>query len=179
MKLLTRSLVVLALSVVLLGVASLPVMAQSTLSEQQRQLIRANCLTIKNSLNQLKATDALLRVNRGQVYEAMSGRLMDRFNSRLNSNRLDAQGLTAITQSYDTRLNTFRRDYEDYARQLDAAIRIDCESDPDAFHFAIDNARTKRQQLHEDVKMLHAHIADYRAGVIDFQTNFERVAGEE
>jgi hypothetical protein len=153
--------------------------AQSILSEEQLQKISNNCVSIKNTLNQLHASDALLRVNRGQVYEAMATKLMDRFNSRLTSNDLDAVGTTAVTNSYRTALNTFRTDYQSYERQLSATIKIDCTQKPSEFHAAIENAREKREVVHKDVIRLHQYIDDYRSAVNDFFINFERVTGDE
>jgi hypothetical protein len=153
------------------------VSAQSAgLTDDQRDRIKLNCVTIKSTLTQLQANDALLRANRGQVYESMKTRLMDRFNSRLTSNSLDARGLSSLTKTYDERLGLFRAHYADYARQLDTALKIDCTRDPDAFHLAVANARTKRGIIHDDVKRLHVLIDDYRSSVIDFKTNFQRVS---
>jgi hypothetical protein len=175
MNSLIRSACIVVIAAYLLFVAT-PVSAQTTLSQEQRDRISANCLTIKNTLTQLRASDALLRVNRGQVYEALGTRLMDRFNARLGSNGLDARGLTSLTKSYDERLAQFRIHYDEYARQLETALRIDCSNDPDAFHLAITNARTKRAIVHEDVLRLHTLIDDYRSSVNDFRLNFERVS---
>lgn len=152
--------------------------AQTTLTEEQLRRISANCTTTKNTLNQLHATDALLRVNRGQVYEAMSTKLMDRFNTRLTSNNLDAVGTIAVTKGYRTALNTFRSDYQTYERQLSDAINIDCTKKPAEFHTAIESAREKRDTVHKDVLRLHQYIDDYRFAVKDFLINFERVAGD-
>lgn len=159
--------------------ASLPVHAQTVLTDAQRSRIQANCTVIKGSLSQLRASDALLRVNRGQVYEALGTRWMGRFNTRLTSNAIDAKGLASLTKSYDDRLNKFRTDYDVYARQLETAIKTDCAKDPDGFHLAIEGARTKRASLNEDVRQLHAYIDDYRSGVVNVRTNFLRLSGED
>jgi hypothetical protein len=153
--------------------------AQSDLTDDQLQRISANCLSIKNTLNQLHASDALLRVNRGQIYESMGTKLMDRFNGRLTSNSLDAVGTIAVTNSYRSALDTFRSDYQLYERQLSAAIKIDCDKQPGAFHNAIEDARTKRNKVHTDVGRLHQYIDDYRSAVNDFLINFERTSGDQ
>jgi len=147
------------------------------LTDEQLARISANCLTIKSSLNQLHASDALLRVNRGQIYESMGTKLMDSFNSRLGSNSLDNKGLTAVTDSYQTALTTFRNDYRTYEQQLAATIRIDCSTQPASFHDSLENARTKREKVHTDVLRLHQYIDDYRSTVNDFMLNFDRVTG--
>lgn len=157
---------------VLLSVTGLQtVSAQVSLTETQRKLITSNCVTIKNSLNQLHATDALLRVNRGQIYESMSGKLMNNFNSRLRSNDRDVRGLEVITNGYQNALTKFREDYATYERQLSATIRIDCTTSPDEFHAAVLDARLKRQTVHQDVLRLHRYIDDYRSAVDDFILN--------
>lgn len=151
--------------------------AQSTqLTDEQRARIVSNCTTIKNSLNQLRASDALLRVNRGQAYESLSNRLMDTFNARLSSNGLDAKGMVSVTSTYDATLTGFRTAYQGYERQLVAAIRIDCTKDPDAFHAAIADARTKRTAVHDQVVKLHQAIDDYGTVVSDFYGDFRRVS---
>lgn len=153
--------------------------AQTILTEEQLQRISANCLSIKNTLNQLHATDALLRVNRGQIYDAMGTKLMNNFNSRLTSNGKDAKGLQAVTSGYQTALDTFRSDYREYESKLSIAIKVDCDKQPSEFHAAIEDARTKRTKLHTDVLRLHQYIDDYRSGVSDFLINFERTSGSK
>lgn len=174
-----RLAIVAVIATLFLSIAGLTsTSAQTTLTNEQLQRISANCLSIKNTLNQLHASDALLRVNRGQIYEAMSTKLMDRFNARLTSNGLDATGTMAVTNGYRTALATFRTDYQAYERQLSAALRIDCDQKPAEFHAVIEDARTLRSKVHTDVIRLHQYIDDYRSAVNDFYINFQRVTGE-
>lgn len=163
------------------GVMSLALLqntsAQSTLSDKQRQRIIDNCSTIKTTLNQLHASDALLRVNRGQIYESMSSNLMANFNARLNSNNHDIKGFQVVTNGYQGALNDFRSSYQQYERQLSAVIRIDCTKEPVAFHVALQDARSKREKVHDNVVRLHQYIDDYRSAVNDFLINYERLSG--
>lgn len=147
------------------------------LTPEQTQRVKANCVSIKSSLSQLHASDALLRVNRGQVYEAMSTKLMDTFNSRLASNSLDNKAMVTVTDNYRKALDTFRTDYIAYEQKLAAAIRIDCVSQPNTFHTTVQDARKLRKTVHEDVLKLHRFIDDYRSSVGDFLLNFERISG--
>jgi hypothetical protein len=146
------------------------------LTPEQTQRVKANCVSIKSSLSQLHASDALLRVNRGQVYEAMSTKLMDTFNSRLASNSLDNKAMVTVTDNYRKALDTFRTDYIAYEQKLAAAIRIDCVSQPNMFHTTVQDARKLRKTVHEDVLKLHRFIDDYRSSVGDFLLNFERIS---
>ena len=174
-----RILFVAVISLLTIGLlvpfATKPVGAEE-LSPEQVEHIKTNCVSIKNSINQLHASDALLRVNRGQVYESMATKLMDRFNDRLASNGLDAKAMTTVTSSYRSALNSFRDHYISYEQKLSEAIRIDCSSQPNTFHDTLQEARELRETVHDDVLRLHRLIDDYRSSVGDFLLNFERIS---
>lgn len=146
------------------------------LTPTQTEQIKANCVSIKNSLSQLHASDALLRVNRGQMYESVASKLMDNFNNRLGINSLDNKAMTTVTSSYRAALNNFRVDYIAYEQKLSAAIRIDCTSQPNSFHTTVQEARELRETVHADVLKLHRLIDDYRSSVGDFLLNYERLS---
>ncbi len=162
----------------LLLVGSAHAIAAADLSDEQLGRIQANCLSIKGSLNQLHATDGLLRVNRGQIYESLGTKLMNNFNSRLGNNGLDNKGLIAVTQGYKSAQMTFINDYISYEQQLSSLIRIDCAKEPRIFHDGLESARLKRAAVHTDVARLHKYIDDYRLAVSDFMLNFNRVTGK-
>jgi len=147
------------------------------LSSEQKDRISANCVSIKASLNQLHASDALLRVNRGQFYESVGTRLMGNFNARLSNNGFDIKGMVAIADNYKSSLAEFRSDYQTYERQLAVTLRIDCTTEQSAFHDSLVNARAKRATVHTDVTRLNRYIEDYRSAVDNFMLNYERVTG--
>ncbi len=146
------------------------------LTPEQTERVKLNCVSIKNTLSQLHASDALLRVNRGQVYESMASKLMDTFNTRLANNRLDNKAMMTVTSNYRTALNNFRLDYIAYEQKLSDAIKIDCSAQPNTFHETLEEARTLRKKVHEDVLKLHRYIDDYRTSVSDFLLNYERIS---
>lgn len=148
------------------------------LSDDQINRIKANCLSIKGSLNQLHASDALLRVNRGQIYESIGTKLMSTFSSRLSNNGLDNKGLVVVTNQYQTALATFRTDYQTYEQQLSTTLRIDCTKEPTIFHNSLLDARKDREIVHTDVVRLNQYIDDYRSAINDFMINFDRVTGK-
>lgn len=131
------------------------------MTDDQINRIRSSCVSTKNTLAQLHASDALLRVNRGQIYEYMSTKLMKRFNDRANSNRYDIRGLTSITESYGMVLTTFRSDYQAYEEQLSSALGIDCSKEPVKFYDSVALARTSRSRVHDNVVELHYYIDEY------------------
>jgi hypothetical protein len=133
----------------------------AALSQAQILRIQANCVSAKNTLQQLRASDGLLRVNRGQAYLSISTKLMSRFNDRASSNHLDITGLQSVSQNYDAMTATFSADYNTYAEQLTTAINIDCQKQPEAFYSAVELARIQRAKVHVDVTKLHQYIDDY------------------
>jgi hypothetical protein len=171
----TKSLAVcLVLAVVLSGASLLNVFAQSdSITDQQIELIRTNCVSVKNTLNQLHVSDALLRVNRGQIYESMSTKLMERFNSRVANNNLNNASLVSVTTSYGLMLDTFRSDYITYEEKLSSAIGIDCSKQPVAFYDAISVARTERSQVHADVIKLNQYINQYQSALSQFEKDHQ------
>lgn len=146
------------------------------LSDRQRSKIQAECAQIKGSLSQLHASDALLRVNRGQTYESLSSRLMNPFNARLNASGLDSKAMTTHTTQYTAALTSFRAQYISYEKKLSEALRIDCRKDAGSFYTAVLEARELRQDVHKDVEKLHSIIDDYGTSVSDFLLNFKRLA---
>ncbi len=182
MRQITRRFGLLAMTFLVAGsiffLTSSVVRAQTvgTLTDEQKQQIIDNCVSIKNSLSQLHASDALLRVNRGQIYESMAGKLMDRFNDRLGNNSLDNKAMLTITTNYRTQLTSFRTDYISYEKKLSEAMNINCTEKPTEFYNSVEDARTLRNTVHTDVIKLHQYIDDYRGSVGDFLLNFERLS---
>lgn len=132
--------------------------------------IRANCVEAQSVLRRLHASDGLLRVNRGQLYELISTKLMAPMNSRIALNRLDGMGLVSITANYERQLDAFRLSYKEYEESMSATLEIDCTNQPVAFYDKVNESREKRQRVNEHTLVLHKTIGDYR-------TEFEAFTG--
>ncbi len=149
--------------------------AEEPLTDEQKSHIRSECAQIKGSLNQLHASDALLRVNRGQVYEAISSKLMSPFNSRLGSAGFDNKAMATHTAQYAAALADFRADYIQYEQKVSSALKVDCQQQPQQFYKAIIEARELRKSVHGDVQRLHRVMSEYGTSVNDFLLNFKRL----
>lgn len=149
------------------------------LSDDHIDRIRSNCVSAKHSLTQLHANDGLLRVNRGQIYEALSVKLMVPMNSRITLNRLDGGDMVNITASYDQELASFRSNYQVYERQLSSVMRINCDSSPEKFYEAVKEASESRKAVHGSVVALHEHIREYQKAFDDFAREFEENVSSE
>jgi hypothetical protein len=165
--------VVATLSIV--GIATIvwhaSVKAQSPpMTEVHIDRIRANCVNAKSVLTRLHASDALLRVNRGQLYESISTKLMAPFNSRVTLNKYDGSKLITQSAKYEALLNEFRTNYKAYDEAIGKALRINCVNEPVAFYDSVGEARSKRVLVHQIVVKLQEIIQSYK-------TEFEAFAG--
>ncbi len=153
----------LAAAALLTAAALTPVRAQSSadLTSDQLNQVKTTCLATQNTLRQLRTSDALLRVNRGQLYELMSSKLMEPFNTRLQNNSVDARAFTDTSSRYAEALNSFRADYQSYDEQMSAALNINCTGQPGKFYDAIVSARTKRLTVHDDILKMNQLINSY------------------
>jgi hypothetical protein len=153
---------------------SVPARAESVpMTEAHIEQIRANCVDAQSILTQLHASDALLRVNRGQLYESISTKLMAPFNSRVALNKYDGAKLTEQSVAYDRQLDEFRSNYKDYDEAISKALKINCINEPVAFYDSVADARAKRQIVHQSTVALQETIQNYKNQFEAFATNLE------
>lgn len=166
----------LIIAVCLSGLSFLRVNAQdNALQSQQIELIRSNCASIKNTLNQLHASDALMRVNRGQTYESILTKLIDKFNERLANNNINNDSLKSIKTEYKLDLDTFRNDYKTYEERLSDAIAVDCLKQPATFYEAVQSARSSRLIVHADTQRLNVLTEKYQQTLEQFEKDYKTV----
>lgn len=180
-----RAGILIAVSLLLLavfGVANSTAMARdetTALSAEKLAAIQSRCATIKTNLNQLHTTDALLRVNRGQVYASISADLMAKLNSRIALNRLDGARLIQVTNTYEDNHAMFRQAYQEYNDEIVDLLNIDCEAKPQEFYDTLLHAREKRARVHESVKRLNTNINEYQTAFVQFRERFEQEVASE
>lgn len=135
--------------------------------------IRANCLDAQATLFQLHASDAGLRVNRGQIYESISTKLMAPFNSRIVLNRISDENLLTTAAQYDKQLEAFRQQYQQYEEAMSATLRINCVNQPVAFYDSVADTREKRRLTHQATVELHKTIQKYGSEFETYAKNFQ------
>jgi len=161
-------------SVVLSGASLWQVVAQSTaMTEAHIERIKANCIDAQASLTQLHTSDALLRVNRGRIYESIATKLMVPFNSRVTSNQLDGKSLIDIYTTYEKHLAEFRSNYQSYEQSMSETLRINCQNQPVSFYDKVNATSELRKRVHTSVVALHKAINDYRVAFDAFAKKFE------
>ena len=150
----------------LLGASSIPsiVKAQEAapMTEAHIERIRANCIEAQTTLTQLHTSDAGLRVNRGQIYESISTKLMAPLNSRITLNKLDGATLVTITATYENQLTDFRTKYQQYEESMSKILKLDCQKQPVAFYDGVGETRELRKYVHDSSVALQKTIQEYK-----------------
>lgn len=150
------------------------VRAQSDpMTESHIARIKANCVEAQSTLTQLHATDALLRVNRGQLYESIATKLMAPFNSRVALNQLDGAALVSIAATYEQQLTQFRSNYQQYEEAMSDLLKINCANQPVAFYDGVADARDKRKKVHDSTLQLQKSVQEYKTEFDTFATKVE------
>lgn len=181
MKLSVRILMLIVMLMIAASPLSvLKVAAQDApITDTQISRIRGNCVTALNTLNQLHASDGLLRVNRGQLYESISSKLMVQFNTRVSRAGYDISSLKSITTNYQKQLDTFRNDYQTYEEKLSSTLEIKCSKQPVEFLNSVEEARDDRNKVHDDTVQLNQYISDYQGAITTFENRFNQPVNEE
>lgn len=166
----TKLIKIIMLSLATAGMLfSPPVFAQENLLPADDNTIidklQENCDTIRGVLRRLHTTDALLRVNAGQMYNGMSVRLMARLNSRLALNRVDSSNLVEITSQFEASRKEFVSNYSTYETALSNVIKTNCKTNAGKFYELLIIARDQRSKLAESVQDMHTSISDYQVAV--------------
>lgn len=173
MKRLFMAIVALVVATTGLTVSDASAQSNQAMTDAHVERIRANCNDAQATLQQLHASDGPLRVNRGQIYDSISTKLMTRLNSRLALNRLDASTLVNITAQYSKVLSSFRADYKQYDDQMSTVLSIDCRKQPVTFYDAVAKARQLREAVHADVGELRQLIVEYQKAFDAFYLQFK------
>jgi len=163
-----RFLVFIAI-VAVAGVATTVVRAQSApMTEAHIERIRSHCVEAQSSLRQVHASDALLRVNRGQLYESISTKLMAPLDSRIAASKQDGGKLAETAATYERQLAEFRANYQTYEEAMSKTLQINCTNQPVAFYDSVADTRNKRGIVYDNSQSLQRTIQAYSKQFDDF-----------
>lgn len=143
------------------------------MTEEHITRIRANCVSAQATLRQLHASDALMRVNRGQIFQSISTRLMVPFNGRIAKYTQQNVALVGLASDYDRQFATFSTSYQQYEEAMSRTLKIDCQNQPVAFYDSVNDTRVKRQVTHESVLELQKTVQEYGVQFELFAKNFQ------
>ncbi|MEP6710646.1 MAG: hypothetical protein ABJA64_02920 [Candidatus Saccharibacteria bacterium] len=163
MTYLRRPFIFVLASVIVLACFAVPAKADdTTITDAQLVQIRGRCTEIQTTLDRIHSNDALLRVNRGQLYELISTKLMARLNSRIALNHLDGSSLVSVASNYESHLNAFRVNYQLYEEALSNTIKTNCTDQPVNFYNKLQEARSKRADVLKSIQDITDDISSYQ-----------------
>lgn len=140
------------------------------------QNVTIDCLDVKFKLTSVHQEDGLNRVNSGQLYEAVSTKLMARLGSRIVENRLDGAELIKKASEYETALDNFRNHYQTYEVAMNALIKSDCSTQPVIFYNDLQRVRDLRAEVDTDTQQLTRITMEYYDAFLAFS---ERISQQK
>lgn len=170
-----RLMIVIVLTIASLGVVSYSRQASAVvpISDVTIQQVKLRCIENQAAINRLKQTDAFLRIDRGSLYQDISGKLMTPLNERIAEAQLDGNRLAGITADFSRQYDVFYSNYISYNLELEDLLQIDCKREPRDFYNLLVSVREKRQALDVSNKKLVSLVVDYRSAFKDFRTEFD------
>ncbi|HET7629895.1 MAG TPA: hypothetical protein VFK03_00810 [Candidatus Saccharimonadales bacterium] len=143
------------------------------LTDRQIEIIRSNCQSSQVTLKQIQLSDVATRISRGRDYQQLI-KLMATFNSRLALNKIDAGELTTVTADMEDQFNNFQQTYIQYSDQLSNLITFKCQDKPTDFYDELNQARSLRQDLADEVDAMDKLLDDYQKGVSTIAKNLSQ-----
>jgi hypothetical protein len=134
------------------------------LNDQTRAKIAENCSVAQSTLQRISSSDTTTRINRGRDYDQVL-KLFHAMNTRAASNNIAEPKLTELTKSFETALNDFRTNYNQYNDQLKGTYESDCKNQTQTFYDALQKTRDGRSKINNDINKLDALINEYQVVV--------------
>lgn len=139
--------------------------ASLMLTDDQITSIRSNCVDVQSTLTRVFSNDVLSRVHLGGEYDTISGKLMAPMNSRIALNKLDGVALAKTTLDFNTRLDTFRAQYQQYKDKMTKLTQMKCVDQSVTFYDTLSIARANRAMVHDSVLALNSLAKQYQTQV--------------
>ncbi|MDO4870501.1 MAG: hypothetical protein Q3996_00160 [Candidatus Saccharibacteria bacterium] len=153
------------------GNINLALAEENSIDDQLVNNVKTNCNQIKIRLRQLQVSDALSRVNYGQIYESINLNVITPSNTRLVTNGIKPVDLIVLSSDYDRNLNQFRRNYLVYEEKLSILVKNDCQSDPRGFYQKLTEVRQLRQQNAALLKQVDSLARQYQTMIRKMNVN--------
>ncbi|MBP5648246.1 hypothetical protein J6X04_03115 [Candidatus Saccharibacteria bacterium] len=150
-----RFLVVVA--VFAMSVVALPVNA---ISDNQVEVIKERCESIRDNLKVVQKNDAKARVHLGGRFETVLSKFIMPLNMRLVENGLPSAELVENQNDFSKAKTIFVNDYINYQQELEELVAMDCKNEPKQFYEKLEKVRQKRKMMEQDVMKLRTLITN-------------------
>lgn len=160
-----RSLIVMAMIVVIASPKAAFAVDQVVLTNDQIEHIRNNCGDTQTAISSIRATDKVAYVNIGQQVGTLSSRLIAPMNSRVALNKLDGVALAKTAVDFNTEVKQFQELYRDYEESIGAATTMGCYNQPVEFYDNLTTVLRKRGLVRQSLDKITVLITQYRVNV--------------
>ena len=150
-----RFLVVVA--VFAMSVVALPVNA---ISDNQVEVIKERCESIRDNLKVVQKNDAKARVHLGGRFETVLSKFIMPLNMRLVENGLPSAELVENQNDFSKAKTIFVNDYINYQQELEELVAMGCKNEPKQFYEKLEKVRQKRKMMEQDVMKLRTLITN-------------------
>lgn len=127
--------------------------------------IPQECSNIKKHLRKVRSSDALKRVSLGQNYENLANNFMEKMNLAAISSKLSAVDLVKDSAEFSQNFEIFKKDYQEYERELARILEKDCSKDGSEFYSEIEKLRMLREKVDFSTKKIEESAEKYLASV--------------
>lgn len=131
--------------------------------------ITMDCLAVKFKLTKVHEDDGLVRVTAGQAYDQIGNKLMTRLNSKIAEQKLGGGPLINAAADFEDNLNEFRESYRVYEVAMNNLLKADCQSQQQTFYSALQDVRTKREEVHKTTLELQSSMKAYYEAFQEFK----------
>jgi hypothetical protein len=130
-----------------------------TINAATAQTIAAKCALAQTAIGVVKTKDSTAREVRTQAYTNMAVRL-NQIVENLGNQGFDASDVSSAQQKFNTNINRYLSDAQNYKTTMEDLVNMDCGKDPAGFSASLTMARSLRSQLAGDVTAIKDSFKD-------------------
>ncbi len=131
------------------------------ISAEQKAMIADNCTVIREDLKKVQRSDARARVYLGGKYELILNKYVTPLNVRLVENSLSSVSFIENQNTMASNKMKFANDYVEYQQRLEELVSMDCKNESEAFYKKLEEVRTKRKKVEQDVKEMRNSLTKF------------------
>ena len=131
------------------------------LSKEQESTIMDHCESIKDNLRLIQKNDSRTRVYLGGRYESILNKYVMPLNVSLVENSMSTANMIESQNVFTAGKTRFANDYVNYQQRLEELVSMDCKNDAVGFYEKLEDVRTRRKKVEQDVQELRKILDEY------------------
>jgi len=132
---------------------------QTTVDEARRNIITGRCKAAQSKLASFATRVENGYTRRSSAYLNISEKISNLL-TRLENNEIDVGSINELLITFNSMYESVLDEINDYLTVLVDASEMDCESDPEGFQAALEEARETAATLKDNIKALHNYLIE-------------------